>query len=940
MFAVLLVCFTLLSLFVGGAGAVTYNGSCGDHLTWTLITETGLLEIDGTGNMTDYDYYPSTRPGWHQYRDNITKVILSSGVTSIGKYAFQDCRALQNVTIGNSVTSIGDNAFQWCTSLTSVVIPDGVKSIGNLAFDECHSLTSLTIGNGVTSLEGSAFQRCYSLTSLTIGNGVTSIGGSAFSQCTSLTSVIIPDSVTSIGYGAFSACSSLNSVEIPDSVTSIGQGAFSACSSLNSVEIPDSVMSIEQHAFLECDALTSVVIPDSVTSIGYGAFWDCDALKNLTIGNGVTSTGNRTFADCSNLTSVIIGNRVTSIGELAFDGCPALSNLTLPKGLTSIGNQAFQRCYSLTSVVLPDNVTSIGDYAFSYCSNLEAVDLENTTALSSVGTSSFGQNSLTAMKSGSFIYVSDERTAALFINGTNYYAPNTRIIVNGTVPEITYVIQYNANGGAGSMADQIFTYNETQALSFNTFVKNASIFSGWGVTADGSVIYTDGQSVRNLLDIDGAALTLYAVWTPDQAATYNGTCGDNLTWNLTMETGLLAIDGTGNMTDYDIRGTPWHQYRNNITNITLSSGATSIGKYAFYDCLALKNVTIGNSVTSIGWFAFNNCRSLTSVALPDSVTSIGLSAFGNCLSLTSVVIPDSVTSIGALAFDECHSLTSVIIPDNVTSIEVAAFQRCYSLTSLTIGNGVTSIGDNAFSFCSNLEIVDLINTTALSSVGPSAFGSNSDNAMKSGSVIYVSDEDAAALFINGTNYYAPNTTINVGEDPDMPLSSLQLIEGWNFISVPKTLNASNNTAGSLFGKVETSDKSILGYNTQTGTWVPITDEMEIIHPLNGYWIYAAAGTAINLTYPSTPTPASQKPLYPGWNAVGLSSGKNTAAHNALSCLGDSWKTVIPWDLAAGMYHPAIINGGSGTYSPDRLMTLGNGYWIYVDSQNTLVGLAS
>ena len=72
-------------------------------------------------------------------------VVIADGVTSVGNYAFEHCKALTAVTIPDSVTSIGDGAFLGCTSLTSVTIPDKVTSIGIYAFDDCTSLTSVTI---------------------------------------------------------------------------------------------------------------------------------------------------------------------------------------------------------------------------------------------------------------------------------------------------------------------------------------------------------------------------------------------------------------------------------------------------------------------------------------------------------------------------------------------------------------------------------------------------------------------------------------------------------------------------------------------------------------------------------------------------------------------------------------------------------------------------
>ncbi|MBQ4562152.1 MAG: leucine-rich repeat domain-containing protein, partial [Clostridia bacterium] len=157
------------------------------------------------------------------------------------------------------------------------------------------------------------------------------------------------------------------------------------------------------------------------------------------------------------------------------------------------------------------------------------------------------------------------------------------------------------------------------------------------------------------------------------AATYSGTCGYNLTWSFNDTTGVLKIEGTGDMYNYSYESynssyrttAPWKTYISYIKSVVISDSVTSIGNRAFSDCTSLTSVTIGNSVTSIGDIVFADCTSLTSVTIPDSVTSIGSSAFSSCTSLTSVTIPDSVTSIDDSAFYNCTSLTSVTIPDSV-----------------------------------------------------------------------------------------------------------------------------------------------------------------------------------------------------------------------------------------------------------------------------------
>ena len=148
-------------------------------------------------------------------------------------------------------------------------------------------------------------------------------------------------------------------------------------------------------------------------------------------------------------------------------------------------------------------------------------------------------------------------------------------------------------------------------------------------------------------------------------------------------------------------------YCSRLTSVTLPSSVTSIGHYAFSYCSSLMSVTIPSSVTSIGVDAFSGCSSLTSVTIPGSVTSIGWGAFRGCSSLTSIHIPSSVTSIGGGAFGGCSSLTSVNIPSSVTSIENGAFRGCSSLTKITIPGSVTSIGEDAFSGCSSLTSVTI-----------------------------------------------------------------------------------------------------------------------------------------------------------------------------------------------------------------------------------------
>ena len=91
---------------------------CGDTLTWSL--KNGTLTISGSGEMFDYawniddDHSEYVDAPWYTERENITRIVVEEGVTTIGANAFADCVNVTDVAIANSVTHIEKNAFEGC----------------------------------------------------------------------------------------------------------------------------------------------------------------------------------------------------------------------------------------------------------------------------------------------------------------------------------------------------------------------------------------------------------------------------------------------------------------------------------------------------------------------------------------------------------------------------------------------------------------------------------------------------------------------------------------------------------------------------------------------------------------------------------------------------------------------------------------------------------
>ena len=522
------------------------SGSCGTNVTYSYTESTHTLVISGSGEMTNYNGGGSDKP-WYSYRESIQTVIIESGVTSIGAWAFYGCTGLTSIEIPNSVTSIGGNAFGGCSGLTSITIPNSVTRIGGYAFEKCSGLTSLTIPFSVTLFGTAPFADCSGLTSIVVEE--VSGDGHAYDSRNGCNAII-----KSAGNTLIAGCK--NTV-IPNNVTSIGVDAFYGCTGLTSISIPNSVTSIKDGAFENCTDLTSITIPNSVTSIGGNAFFGTSWYNNKPV--GLVYAGKVAYKYKGTMpanTSITIEEGTLGISSYAFSGCSGLTSITIPNSVTNIGVSAFNSCSGLTSITIPNSVTSIGSFAFQGCSGLTSVTVDINTPLT-IESSTFSN------RANATLYVPAGTKAAY--QAANYWKDFKEILEIGK-----------------DMSSSDITINSISAVTYNGSAQTPSV-----TVKDGSTTLTSGThytvSYSNNINAGTATVTVTGI------GNYTGTKSANFTIN-PKNASNLTINSIAAQTYSGTAKTP---------TVTVKDGSTTLTSGTHYTVAYSNNINAGTATVTI-----------------------------------------------------------------------------------------------------------------------------------------------------------------------------------------------------------------------------------------------------------------------------------------------------------------------------------------------------
>lgn len=690
-------------------------GKCGDNISWR-ITDSYTLFIDGTGDM--YSFAKESTP-WNFYSENLTGAFVSDGITSIGDYAFYNCKNIKSVALSTVLVKVGAYAFYGCESLTEISIPETVYSVSEKAFYGCKSLENVVLPETTTILGNGVFAGCSGLVSAEIKGDVISVADSMFADCENLITFKSANDIRTVGEKAFYNCKKLSSF-YGSNIHTMGKNAFALCEGLVQIRL-SCLDEIPASAFRGCKNLTSVAFSNSLETLGVAAFLGCTSLESVVLPKSVTTVNAGAFGGSDNLKEITFMNDNVSISSsnVISDG---VSYKTLPQDVTVKANAASKAdAYAdvnelnfvpltekeIASVVLTKEPSQLiyfigKDTEFSKNGAKVTVTFTDGTAITLTKRFSVNWKDADIRKSGTY--------TPCIVYGS-YELPFEISVVDGYtfcgVPESRVLGEVYCE--KNEVATVCFIPTETKEYRF-VFDNSSNL----EITADATVLERGGiKYVEKYTYEQGKEYYFYIKSTSASKSVKISEIDDiyfalrsdgTYEANLCLSSGNIVIPAQyGNtavtkVADNFISNSL--TFFDHVEDVTVSHGIKEIGACAFYG--HNHDVTLPDTVTKIGKNAFKDFEGI--VSLPASVKQIEEGAFYNS-NIGDVTLSENVIKVGKEAFYECDNIAEITILGNNINYGNKVFSYCKNLKKVNLDNNVSSLGEYMFYHCENLETV-------------------------------------------------------------------------------------------------------------------------------------------------------------------------------------------------------------------------------------------
>ncbi len=628
-------------------------------------------------------------------------------LSSVSKYAFQNCTALTKVALNDANTGIGDYAFDGCTSFVEVDNIETVKTIGAYAFQGTNvSMTSLN--EGVESVGEGAFKGCKNITSMNIPSTVSAISARMFEN-TNLSNITFTDSnnIASIGAYAFRK-TKLASFRFPKEVNIVNDFVFADCENLQSIEFYESkITRIDYKAFYNSTKLHSVKRYDSNGQILMTDSDDDTVYLPSSLVNTINSSSGEegsNFAKTA-IKHVVIPNSLMNIAASMFENCTKLESITYESYdnsfLRQVNQKAFKGCTALTTFSFANTVRTIGANCFNGCTGLLSVHLPEYKNLSNAQIKMLGTDSrkFSSIAEAAFMGCTSltlieipSTTSEIAKNAFKGCTALTRI----SIPENVKVIKSNAFADCSSslyISVESASQPEKWAKDWNGSGTKAAkyVFGSVGIVQSGDFLYSvnSDRTTATIVEYDGDSTDLEI---PSTIGTDN-----------------LRVTGINDnfISDEKLEA---------LTSISIPDGLTDIGQNAFKALIEKEGETIttkengikylGNAsnahVAALGIdasaenpsYKFNDDTRFIALAIANEISNTNNSSNGSYLAsetneffalkkvdadlvkdVEKFTLNSETKLIVSNAFSNLTADVSIIIPNNIQYIANAAFNK-------------------------------------------------------------------------------------------------------------------------------------------------------------------------------------------------------------------------------------------------------------------------
>lgn len=378
-----------------GSAAWTQSGQCGDQAKWYFNRDCGLLRIEGSGTLWDFNGTWMQRPEnagtwveerelapWDEFRDEIRVASIGEGIYVIGENTFENLPALRSICFSDTTKRIAYSAID-NVAVESVYLPDSVERLGHGGIRSCQQLQAVYLSDALETLYEDAIENCTALTALHVGPR-TMIGDGITILEEMTTPRLLKDykGLTLVGQRSSTIAAYAEEHGLQFMVgdkTHMSKSDGQCGDDVYWMLIGDELILYgEGDTWLfnltgeDYNDWALAEFPQDQLRVSCPDFYSCGyEIRHVRVLDGVNTLGCRLFSGMRELESVDLGNIIYCAD--IFDGCTALTSVTLPERLVGSSGWTFYNCTSLETVTILNGCDGLGEGMFKGCDALRDV---------------------------------------------------------------------------------------------------------------------------------------------------------------------------------------------------------------------------------------------------------------------------------------------------------------------------------------------------------------------------------------------------------------------------------------------------------------------------------------------------------------------------------------------------------------------------------------